>query len=56
MNALQRHIALGQADEADTMNLLADACPHISDNAVWAKDVGAASAAACVLWLSNKEK
>lgn len=56
MNALQRHIALNQLDEADTMNALADACPLVSDNAVWAKDVGAESAALCVEWINSNEK
>jgi hypothetical protein len=56
MNALQRHIALGQLDEADTMNALQDGCPACPDVAVWAADVGAKSARGCVAWLNNQQK
>jgi hypothetical protein len=55
MNALQRHIALNQLDEADTMNALQEGCLACPDVAVWAADVGAESATSCVAWLSKTE-
>lgn len=51
MNALQKHIALSGLDEADTMAALADGCYACPDVAVWAKDVAAEAATACVQWL-----
>jgi hypothetical protein len=55
MNALQRHIALGELDEAAVMDRLADGCHSCPDVAVWAADVEAGAASRCVNWLWQQE-